>query len=66
MFYTLEITDSLTGETNTCIIQVLENGVRSWWENQNNSYNDQYLAWLAEGNTPEEWQPDIVQSNETP
>ena len=26
----------------------------------------QYLVWLAEGNTPEEWQPDIVQSNETP
>ena len=61
MFYTLEITDSLTGETNTCIIQVLENGVRSWWENQNNSYNDQYLAWLAEGNIPEEWQPEVTE-----
>lgn len=27
-------------------------------ENENNPIYQQYLAWLEEGNTPEEWKPE--------
>ena len=28
--------------------------------------NSEYLAWLAEGNTPEEWQPETIEPSSEP
>ena len=67
MFYFWDITNPMTDETQRHIMQPLEDGgVRSFPLTDDNPNTAGYLAWLAEGNTPEEWQPDIVQSNETP
>jgi len=45
-----------TGETITVIHA--DDGRQFFAEEENNDYQ-QYLAWLAEGNTPEEWNPEV-------
>ena len=51
--------------SKTKLIIFVDNNNISWWLGEKEE-DAGYLAWLAEGNTPEEWQPDIVQPTETP
>jgi hypothetical protein len=37
----------------TVVVKVDDDGVISWIS----EFNPEYLAWVAEGNTPEEWNP---------
>jgi hypothetical protein len=58
MFYYHDITD-YTGNTQRHIMQPLENGgVRSFPLTDDNPNTAAYLAWVAEGNTAEEWNPE--------
>ena len=57
MFYYLDITD-MNSSTQRHIMQPLEDGsVRSFPLTPDNPNTAVYKAWLAEGNTPEEWTP---------
>ena len=43
-------------ETQDLIIQPLQDGgVRTFMVSEENPDYQQYLSWVAEGNTPEEW-----------
>ena len=56
MFYYFNVTESITGETVCHIMQPLEDGgVRSFPLIGENPHTVAYLAWVAEGNTAEEW-----------
>ncbi len=55
MFYYLDITD-INNNTQRHIMQPLEDGgVRSFPLTNDNPNTAAYEAWVAEGNTPEEW-----------
>jgi len=55
MFYYLDLTD-YTGNTERHIMQPLnDGGVRSFPLTDDNPNTAAYLAWVAEGNTAEEW-----------
>jgi hypothetical protein len=57
MFYYIDITD-YSGNTERHIMQPLEDGgVRSFPLTDDNPNTVAYLAWVAEGNTAEEWNP---------
>ena len=59
MFYYLDITNSMTNEVQRHIMQPLEDGgVRSFPLTDDNPNTVAYLAWVAEGNTAEEWNPE--------
>ena len=55
MFYYFDITDYM-GNTQRHIMQRLDDGgVRSFPLTDDNPNTEAYLAWVAEGNTAEEW-----------
>lgn len=57
MFYYLDVND-YNGNVQRHIMQQLEDGgVRSFPLTDDNPNTEEYLVWLAEGNTPEEWKP---------
>ena len=59
MFYYLDLTNPLTQTTQRHIMQRLDDGgVRSFPLADDNPNTAIYLAWVAEGNTAEEWSPD--------
>ena len=59
MYYFLVTTDPSTGEPVEHILTILSNGVQSFPNVETNAGPERaaYLAWLAEGNTPEPWPP---------
>lgn len=59
MFYFIDLTDGLTGATQRHIIKpLIDGGFCSFPANDDNPNMVEYLAWVAEGNTAEEWQPE--------
>ena len=56
MFYFLDITNPMTDEVQRHIMQRLDDGgVRSFPLTDDNPNTAAYLAWVADGNTAEEW-----------
>ena len=56
MFYYLDLTNPITDEAQRHIMQRLDDGgVRSFPLTDDNPNTPAYLAWVAEGNTAEEW-----------
>jgi hypothetical protein len=56
MFYYVDMTDYM-GNTQRHIMQRLDDGgVRSFPLTDDNPNTTAYLAWVAEGNTAEEWE----------
>jgi hypothetical protein len=56
MFYYLDMTNPMTAEVQRHIMQRLDDGgVRSFMLTDDNPNTVAYLAWVAEGNTAEEW-----------
>ena len=56
MFYYLDLTNPMTDEVQRHIMQRLDDGgVRSFPLTDDNPNMVAYLAWVAEGNTAEEW-----------
>ena len=61
MYYTLTVTDPMSGTTERHIIQSLGEGrFVSFPDREDNDGPERaaYLEWVAEGNTPEPWQPE--------
>ena len=59
MFYYLDLTKNpITGKVQRHILQRLEDGgIRSFPLTDDNPNKAAYDAWVAEGNTAEEWSP---------
>jgi hypothetical protein len=59
MYFFVDATDSITKTTMRSIItNVRENSYTSFPMVDDNPNMVQYLAWVAEGNEAEEWQPE--------
>jgi len=58
MFYYFDVTD-MSGDTQRHIMQLQDDGsVMSFPLTDDNPNTPAYLAWVAEGNTAEEWNPE--------
>ena len=58
IFYFIDVEAPLTDEVQRHIMQQLDDGgVRSFPLTDDNPNTAGYLAWVAEGNTAEEWNP---------
>ncbi len=57
MFFYLDLTNPTTNEVQRHIMQRLDDdgGIRSFPLTDDNPNTAAYLAWVAEGNTAEEW-----------
>lgn len=59
MYYFIDKTDAITGELQRhIVIPQPSGGVTVFPLTNDNPNKPAYDAWLAEGNTPEEWNPD--------
>jgi hypothetical protein len=59
MFYYLDLTNPMTDKVQRHIVQPLDDGgVRSFPLTDDNPNTVAYLAWVAEGNEAEEWNPE--------
>lgn len=59
MFYYIDI-ESFTGVQRHILECLEDGGMRSFPLIDDNPNTPKYLKWLEEGNTPEEWNPDIL------
>ena len=57
MFYFFDVLNFMSSDTQRHIIELLDDGsVRSFPMTDDNPNMVAYLAWVAEGNTAEEWE----------
>jgi hypothetical protein len=56
MFYYLDITDYMDNTERHIMQRLDDGGVRSFPLTDDNPNTAGYLAWVAEGNTAEEWE----------
>jgi hypothetical protein len=55
MFYYIDITHPLLGKQRHIVEPIADGGVRSFPLTDDNPNMVSYEAWVAAGNTPEEW-----------
>jgi hypothetical protein len=59
MYFFVDVIDPMTKEPVRCIMtNVTENSYTSFPMVDNNPNTAAYLAWVAEGNTAKEWNPE--------
>lgn len=58
MYYWFKHTPPMSEEVTSYVRMNSENSFTWFSENEENPDYQQYLAWLAEGNVPEEWKPE--------
>lgn len=59
MYYYLDV-ETMYGTQRHILTRLPDGGVQSWPLTDDNPNKPAYDAWLAEGNTPEEWNPEGV------
>jgi hypothetical protein len=66
-FFFYGVTNPMTEELQRHIIEPMpDGGVRSFPYSDDNPNKQRVDAWLAEGNTLEEWQPEIIEPASEP
>lgn len=57
MYYKTVIDTAWKKDLVIIVQPLVDGGVRTFPEDESNPDYQQYLTWLAEGNTPEPWEP---------